>query len=52
MAISLNELFEKLVVCWMVPPEIVVKDDGRIKIAGIFERAVALDEKLTLELTL
>ena len=52
MTISLIELLEKLVVGWVMPSEIVVKDDSGFVIAWIFERAVALDKKLTLELSL
>ena len=48
--ISLNELFEKLIICWMVPSDFVVENDRRVEIAGIFERAVALNEELTLQL--
>ena len=51
MAISLNELFEKLIVRWVVPSDFVVEDNSWIEIAWVFERAVALDEKLTLELS-
>ena len=50
-AISLNELFEKLIVRWVVPSDFVVEDNSWVEIAGVFERAVALDEELTLELS-
>ena len=47
----MNELFEKLIVGWVVSSEIVVENNSWIEVAGIFERAVALDKKLTLELS-
>ena len=50
-AISLNELFEKLIVGWVVSSEIVVENNSWIEVAGIFERAIALYEELTLELS-
>ena len=50
MAISLNELFEKLIVRWVVPSDFVVEDNSWVEVAGIFERVVALNEELTLQL--
>ena len=50
-AISLIELLEKLVVGWVVPSDIIVKNDSWFVIAWIFERTVALNEELTVELS-
>ena len=50
--ISLNELFEKLIVCWVVPSDFVVENDRRVEIAWVLETTVALNEKLSFKLLL
>ena len=49
--ISLNELFEKLINCWVVPSDFVVENDRRVEIAWVLETTVALNEKLSFKLS-